>query len=136
MSSNGVNVSPKHGLNPSVQKCYFCLKDMGVALFGRLPKDEQAPRTVLGSDCDPCDGCKEYMKQGVILISVDSTRTTDEKNPYRSGGWAVVTDDGIRRAFNGLYAELILRRRAAFLPDEVWDAVGLPRGEGDVADAT
>ena len=50
-------------------------------------------------------------------------------NPYRTGGWVVLTEDAVRRAITGDVQEYILRVRWAFVPDEVWDVLGLPRGE-------
>lgn len=130
-----ITLDPEFGLNPSVGVCFVCLKDREVILFGLLrPSQRQAlespngeaPRKVCLST-EPCAECRELMGRGVILISVDDAKSTDRTNPYRTGAWIVVTDDYIKRAF-GRLAESILESRLAFVPDEVWDASGLPRG--------
>lgn len=41
---------------------------------------------------DPCDKCRDYMEQGILLISVDPKRTQDRHNPYRTGGWVVIKE--------------------------------------------
>jgi hypothetical protein len=129
--SKSIRLSEKHGVNPSVEQCFVCLKDVGVVLFGRLEGDAEAPRKVcLGPSSEPCDECKKLMKQGVILISVDEAKTEDMQNPWRTGGWCVVKDDFIKRVFNPPeLVEHVLARRMAFMPDDAWDALGLPRGD-------
>jgi len=117
---NNLLLSEKHGVNPSVTKCFLCGEDVGVALFGKMKGDVEAPRSCI-LDYEPCSKCKDYMKQGVILISV---RNNDKD--YRTGGWVVVTDDYIKKAF--LDPDQILKKRAAFIADSAWDLLGLPRG--------
>lgn len=54
----------------------------------------------------------------------------DPQNPYRTGGWVVVTDEAITRMVHPAeMAEDILRKRMAFVPDDAWDLIGLPRGD-------
>lgn len=125
----------EHGVNPSLDQCFYCLGDKGVVLFGKLKQqtkealgahDGRAPHKIC-LDREPCDECKEHMAQGVVLISVDEARSTDMKNPYRTGGWCVVTDDMIERLIEPAeLREAILRQRVAFLPDEAWEMLGLP----------
>jgi hypothetical protein len=124
--SRGVKLSPKHGVNPMVTQCFFCLEDSGVALLGRLPGDAEAPRHGC-IDRTPCSRCEDLMRQGVILVS---TRDVDDgkENPYRTGGWVVVRDEAIRRIVQpSELADRIIEMRFAFVPDTTWDAIGLPR---------
>ena len=79
-----IQLSPQHGVNPSVEQCFVCMKDVGVVLFGRMRGDAEAPRKVCLPNREPCDECKGYMDQGVILISVDESKTDDPQNPWRS----------------------------------------------------
>jgi hypothetical protein len=103
------------------------MKDVGVALFGRMRGDQAAPRRVC-LDHEPCDECKKLMEQGIILISVKDSDVGSD-NPYRTGGWVVVKDEAIKRALKGDAGKGILASRIAFVPDLIWDAMGLPRGE-------
>ena len=148
----GIYVSERHGVNPSLEKCFLCGEAKGVVLFGKMTaykrekmlgkeiakqasygdkgtEDVAAPREVV-IDMEPCDKCKGYMKQGIILISVDEEKSKgDMKNPYRTGGWCVVKEEAIRRWLPpGKLLADIIEKRVAFLPDETWDMIGLPRG--------
>lgn len=122
-----VLLSPKHGVNPSLEQCFVCLKTKGVVLFGRLRGDAEAPRQVC-LDQEPCAECKKLMKKGIVLISVNMQLTKDQRDPYRSGGWVVVRPAFIKRTIQPEeMVKDICKRRMAFVPDEVWDQLGLPR---------
>lgn len=127
--AKSIRLSPQHGVNPSLMVCYYCGEDKGIALMGLIRgkerSDPEAPRHVV-LDKEPCDKCKEYMKEGVILIEVRDGEHGDR--PYRMGGYAVVRDDWIKRAIQP--AELcadILKKRVTFIETSTWDMIGLPR---------
>lgn len=122
--------SPKHGVNPSLSTCFFCGGDKNeVILAGRLPGDQESPHKAVWS-MEPCDKCKGYMEQGIILISTRDGESGN--NPYRTGGWCVVTEDAIRRMITpSSLVEDVLLKRIAFLDDSTWDQIGLPRGPID-----
>lgn len=142
-----IRISPKHGVNPAVLHCYFCNKPKNeLALLGMLPGDAEAPRRLV-ADTEPCDECKEYMARGILLISVadgepdrmDSERVAWEfdhrrnkqpfiPNPNRTGGWSVVREEAVKRWITDqAVCDQIMKARFAFVPDEVWNAIGLPR---------
>jgi len=79
-------------------------------------------------DMEPCSKCKELMELGILMIS---TRDGESgRNPYRSGGWVVVKEQAVKDMLNeGPLLDDILALRWCFLEDNVWDAVGLPRGK-------
>ena len=68
--ANSIRLSPQHGVNPSVQKCFWCGRDMGLLLLGKLKGDAEAPREMVFS-IEPCEKCAEKFSQGVLLIEVD-----------------------------------------------------------------
>jgi len=141
-----LHLSSNYGVNPSIDCCFVCGKDTGLVLFGRVPASKaekffgkngreskdgevEAPLKVVSSKV-PCDECKDLMTNGIILISVDEKLSTDKQNPYRTGGWVVVKELYIKRIITTTNKEIlenILNTRIAFIPDEVWDALGLPR---------
>ena len=148
----GILVSPQHGVNPVLSLCFLCMGAAEVVLLGRLSRekasqmfgkevakylegsdqDVKAPREALFNTSTVCDQCKSYMDQGVILISVDPTKTTDMRNPYRSGGWLVMREEAVVRMLReGELLDSILEHRVAFVDDETWDGLGLPRGNTD-----
>ena len=123
--SKGIHISPKHGVNPCIPRCFFCGEDKNeVALLGRLPNDAEAPRHAI-LDHEPCDKCRAFMDRGIILISVRDGGSGD--NPYRTGGFWVITEDAFRRIFDGPPVEQALRLRFAFLEDTVCERTGLTK---------
>jgi hypothetical protein len=130
--SDSIRLSEKHGVNPAIPLCFFCLKPKNeIILPGKMKNDMEAPRNAVW-DMRPCDECKGFMAKGIILISVDESKSADHKNPYRSGGWCVVKEELVKQALGGGSKELVeqtLRVRVAFITDEAWDKIGLPRGD-------
>jgi hypothetical protein len=128
MAKGDIRLSKKHGVNPMLVVCFFCNEESGeIALLGALPGDAEAPRRgVLNHE--PCSKCKGYMKQGVILISVDEKKSkSDLQNPYRTGGWVVVKEEAVKRMVNEpTLRDAVLRQRVCFLPDDAWEKMGLP----------
>ncbi len=90
--------------------------------------DGEAPRQFV-ADMEPCQKCKDLMRQGIIFISVDPTKTVEEKNPYRSGGWCVLKEEFVKRFLSGEMLDQVLAARVCFISDEAWDRLRLPRGE-------
>ena len=70
--SDKIRLSQKHGVNPSLDTCFFCGEPKGIALFGKLKGDAEAPRSVL-LNYEPCEKCKAVMAQGTTVISVSIT---------------------------------------------------------------
>lgn len=130
---SSIRLSPKYGLNPSLMLCFFCQEAKGVAVPGLMRGDVEAPHKAAW-DMEPCDKCKGWMADGVIFISVRDGESGD--NPYRTGGWCVVTEDFIKRAVQPqAMHDHVLKARVAFVPDAAWDALKLPRGNSEAGDA-
>ena len=66
MREKGIILSEKHGVNPSLMLCPYCGKETGIALFGKLKGDKEAPRNVIGNEL--CDEYKEEVKNGFVLM--------------------------------------------------------------------
>ena len=129
-----IRLSPKHGVNPTMGVCPICNEPSGTIMLlglikGKERSDPGAPRYV--RDDQPCDKCVEYMEQGVIFISVRDGQP-ESQNPYRTGKFCVVTDEGVRRIVETpeLLAD-ILKKRVAFIEDATWELIGLPTGLGE-----
>lgn len=50
-------------------------------------------------------------------------------DPYRTGGWVVVSASWIENVMKEPMRSLVLETRWSFVPDEAWDMIGLPRPE-------
>jgi len=136
-----IPLHPVHGVNPGLALCFICQEPKEIILFGQmnprrygekfaaLCEDGAAPRKATYDDI-PCEACKGLMEKGIILLSVDEHRTADPKDPYRSGAMFVVKEEAIRKFVHPpkLLKE-ILAKRLAFVPDDDWDKLGLPRGQ-------
>jgi hypothetical protein len=115
-------------------QCFFCNEDSVILLDRRLKNS--LPMRVGVIDMTPCNKCADLMKKGIILISI-SNDTTEEQmqgpmpNPYRTGGWCVVTQDAVERAFDGKFREFAIEKRFLFINDEAWEHLGLPKGGQD-----
>jgi hypothetical protein len=125
---NSIRLSERHGVNPTIPMCFFCGQQKNeIVLMGKLKGDAEAPKGVV-FDQTPCDKCREYMAQGVILISVDEKKSDDNRNPWRTGGWVVVKTKAIDHfPMTDEQKQELLRKRVAFISDPIWDLLGLPR---------
>lgn len=128
--SRGLILSEKHGVNPTMPVCFFCNKEKGeIYLLGRMKGDREAPLRAVWN-MEPCPECAHYMEKGIILISVDPELTSDKNNPWRTGGWVVVKEEAVRKIFEkGPLLDSIMEHRFAFVEDDCWDAIDLPRPE-------
>ena len=107
-----IRLHPKYGLNPTVACCYFCGEEKNeLALLGAAYKGE-APKSMI-IDREPCEKCRNYMKQGIILMGV---RGSEES---RTGTFVVIKPEAVERIFIGSALTDILRRRAAFVEEEI-----------------
>ena len=110
---SSIKLSKKHGVNPSICKCFFCGESKGIALMGhigdyRKGEDIEAPREIV-MDYEPCDKCIENMNKGVTLIEVTDIQPEDKRPPltaqggtkvYPLGGWCVLKPEAMKRVFN------------------------------------
>jgi hypothetical protein len=123
-------LSKERGVDPMLSTCFFCGKDKDeIILTGisgkrmRMAAGAHPDARSLCFNKEPCDECKEFMKQGIILIS--AKKGSDSENPYRTGNWCVVTEEAAKKIFGD--DSVALKSRAAFVEDEMWDNMGLPR---------
>lgn len=111
-------------------QCFYCGEDSTILLDRRLKKS--LPKRVGVIDMEPCSKCASYMELGVILISIASDTSEESMkgpipNPYRTGGWVVVTQDYVERVLDDHSKDFAIQRRFLFVADDAWDRLGLPR---------
>lgn len=91
----------------ALTKCYFCNKDHQVLLSTRPHTFNRKVAEAHGKviDMSPCNECEAFMKRGIILITIDHAKSEQDwnkermSNPYRTGGWFVITEDAFKRIF-------------------------------------
>ena len=102
MCAKGIKLSEQHGLNPSINVCFFCGEDKELLILGKLKGDAKAPTRVV-ADYHPCDKCKEKMRNGVTVIEVtkqhrDVAQITEGHWP--TGRWCVIKPLVAKALFN------------------------------------
>lgn len=108
----------------ALTKCFICGKDNEIIMNTRLTeKDAKMVKEMHGKvvSMEPCNECKEYMKKGVILISIRDGEKGN--NPYRTGGFVVIKDEGLK----GPDWNEAKKSRVCFVEDHIWNQLGLPR---------
>lgn len=110
--SDGIKLSKKYGLNPTIPICFWCGKERGeIALMGhigdgRKHEDFEAPKQMV-IDLEPCDECKKNMALGVTVIEATNTPNNAcgiemQKGAYPTGRFVVMKTDAARRTFGSL----------------------------------
>ena len=110
--SKSITLSPKHGVNPSVTHCECCGKEIGVALFGKLKGDKEAPKDVFMGLCDDCQ--KVIDDKGLMIIEVRDGETG--MNPYRTGRIVGITKDAKERMFKNINPPICYMEQSMFSP--------------------
>ncbi len=138
-------------LSIALTKCFFCGQDDRI-LLGRRMTTRNTLESARGKviDMEPCAKCAGYMKQGIILLTIDDAksepgwhRPPSEDNhhdhygtrpsqrrafvpdPWRTGGFFVLREDAVKRIFTGEPLEFALERRWCFIEHEAAVKVGL-----------
>lgn len=141
---SGIYLDSKHGVAPTMLHCPICLEASGLALPGRMinrmaADAKKSPERFMREgmlDTTPCQKCQGFMEQGIILIGVDEKKTTDRKNPWRTGRFSVIREEAVRRIFSPPeLVEDVCKRRVCYMPDEVFVALGIPETMEENADA-
>lgn len=122
---SGITISKEHGLNPSIEKCFVCGKEMGIILFGTAYKENgkvaKAPMEMVTGNL--CKECTNVIKSGgCFFIEVKDGESGD--NPYRTGRLVGVDKDWAQRVlkvsdnimymeqkvFNNIFGEFLKKK--------------------------
>lgn len=119
-----MKLHPKYGINSTMTTCFICGEVNEILLVGAhtnklrkagiASKDGEIPSKIGALNKEPCQKCKEHMKQGIILISVRDGESGD--NPYRTGNWVVVKKKVAKKIFD----KKIMKAKIAFVEDSAW----------------
>jgi len=124
--------------------CPVCCKEEdGPILIGKklvrkgsIGPAEKVHKQVIGFMPEPCAECQEHMKMGVVVITIDESKsdfTNDPNNPYRTGGHFVMSDQWVERVFDEAGAHA-LEKRVMFLEHEAAEQLGLFESLKDAED--
>jgi hypothetical protein len=96
----------------------FIEYDMDISEGDILPPE--APRTI-----NFCKSCKSFMINYFLIIGIDSTKTTNPDNPYRSGDqWAISVESA-----KNYFTEKEMERGFIWLSLEKAKEMKLPEGK-------
>lgn len=124
----------------ALTRCYFCGEPDKILLAtkyyhtksGMQPIHSLKPMHDKVIDMEPCSKCQEWMKQGIILLTIDEIKSDEGwnkqpiPNPYRTGGFSVIRDEAFARMMPpGEIREFALRKRFMFIDQEVAEKIGL-----------
>jgi len=133
-----MRLSVKHGLNPTLTTCFVCGKENELLLVGSntkqfreagvpVSKTGEMPIRIGAINTEPCNECKEYMRRGIICISVKDGEE-GKHNPYRTGGWVVIKDSTLEKIVKEEAIIMQIKaQRVTFIEDTIWDKLGFPR---------
>lgn len=139
---DGIRLSEKHGVNPSLGVCFWCGEDDGtVLLLGKLDRggmyDVEAPRRCCVS-YEPCDKCKEVMAQGILFF--EATDTPNHKGQpamangaYPTGRWVVLKEEAVGKVISDedMLARTLKYRKAAMEPEAYAQVFGWMEAGGE-----
>ena len=143
-----MRISEEHGVNPSISQCFYCGEDDKIILTGKDGEkmaldmgheDGQMPMHCGVIDMEPCTKCRDYMKEGIIIIGMkDGEDPNKDINVYRTGQFYVVKDGLFKALKEGAPEETvkiidgILYNRWTFMEESVLKALGLMDEDGNV----
>lgn len=107
-------LSEKHGVNPTMGICAYCLQPTNeIGLCGRMKGDMGAPRYSILS-LEPCEACQNIMQDGIIIKSMDPNKPDDY-----NGGMVGVKEEWFKDVIKeGEIKDDMLRRRICFMPHD------------------
>jgi hypothetical protein len=137
---SSIAIDREHGVAPCLLTCPICLEKSSIALPGMKIRKiaaelKSTPEKVMREgwlDHNPCNKCQGYMEMGIVLIGVDPEKTEDMKNPYRTGRMSVISEGFVRRVFSPEIVEDICSQRVCFVPNEVFEQLGIPETQEEV----
>lgn len=122
------------GIQVVQTRCYYCNEPDALLINKRIGRHSSELQEMHDKviDTEPCSKCKEHMDKGIILVSVDDAKSDKGwqndpmPNPYRTGGFFVVSENFIRRVFQpeAVVANM-LESRFAFIDHEAAVMLGL-----------
>ena len=136
----------REGKHVALTKCFYCGEDDKILFHRRLGDCSAFHGAVV--DMDPCPKCAEHMKQGIIVIGIDASKSDPDWNrpppgagpgwmpdPCRSGYFLVMREAVFSRIFKGEAVSWARKHRWAFIEVQALVAIGAvsPDGVPDAA---
>ena len=116
------------------EHCPACTKifEYGIAISKRIfhsedgkNKFEKELENPIGISDEFCNECKEHAAKGIIFVGVDEEKTEDNKNPWRTGLFAVVKDEAVKKFISEPLLSKVLKVRMCYIDQKVAESLGL-----------
>lgn len=127
-------MNERDGFGVALMKCFFCGND-GIIVMNRIlsPIRKKQVEEMHGKVANmvPCSRCEQLMKQGVILLTYDPDKSDPDWNtkqipdPYRTGGYFVVTEAFCAELMPPDLLKRALKNRWMFIEHEAAESIGL-----------
>lgn len=134
----------KQTLPIAMTRCFFCQEDSTIVIAKHLATEggnlDKKFKQMHGKvvDMEPCPKCKKLMQLGIIIITVDSSKSEPEwwkakmPNPYRTGGWVVMKAESFAEMCDAIYPQPVgqaikqfgLKHRFHFIEHQVAEQIG------------
>ncbi len=140
-----------NGVGVALTKCFFCHSNDKIVINKTLTKSSAKKVESMHSkviDMEPCGKCFKAMDLGIIIITIDNSKSEPDwnkppseytnmseyekqkrgpfiPNPWRAGGWFVVRDEFVTRAFGEEYAKWAIDNRWMFMEHQAAIDLGL-----------
>lgn len=114
----------------ALTRCFICGEDSDIVMNSILTKKHADSIKAMHGRVitkEPCFKCKEYMDQGIILITVDESKTDDISNPYRTGGFFVVKEEAVKGFLVEPMLSDVIKKRICFIEHHIARDFGLFR---------
>lgn len=109
---NGIKLSPKYGVNPTIPVCFWCGEEkdeivlMGHVGDGRKHEDIEMPMHAV-IDYEPCEHCRQMMASGFTVMESTSrpnrvSSVEFQHGVYPTGRYVVLKPEAAQRIFSGL----------------------------------
>lgn len=138
----GINLSPKHGVNPVLLSCFFCGGDAGLMMVGKVSRKKLIDQmgidpsmidghgddvTIRGRICDGsiCSRCEEVKEKAIFIVQVRDGEEGERKNPFRTGKMVAIKEEAAERMFQPAFFEAVKKSRMAYCPESAWRNLGL-----------
>jgi hypothetical protein len=105
----------------AMTRCFVCGGSNEILLHRRFKDIREFNDKVISKE--PCNKCKAYMAQGIIVISIRD-HEADQENPYRTGGWWVVKESALKDIFPLVD---FTKQRVIFMEDSACAKIGLQK---------
>jgi len=121
-----ITLHKEHGVNPSLELCFWCGEAMGVALLGHN-KGKEAPRHII-TGYEPCQTCKDGMAQGISFVECRQAALHEEQPEIQqglvpTGRWFVIKREAVPNILAEPMLSQVLEKGKVFVDPQAFSQI-------------